>query len=321
MEVTDSVETIEIIIGVAFIPISVIHYRIIKCIYLYKRKESILNYGICGILFSLCNIALGNIFFRIPMFIIYAFDEKENNFACVFTVILSFISSFLLSFFTYYLTAILTNKLNGSELKDDNASFVVSITFYPLYIVIFFWYNVYYFYDIYGQKYFKFYGNPKFSQVSMEFQLIVFTLNIIAVCVCLYNGIICMWFYAKRRAKALFVKCILFPTIFTTIPFFGFMIYKIAMGVANFIITLLMAIIGVGLSFFLRKKIYMQLHKETQTIEVSNEDLDDLVEYIDDRICFENLNNIYNDKKIEVPNSFGGIKFGSKFSKNIDLNL
>ena len=78
-----------------------------------------------------------------------------------------------------------------------------------------------------------------------------------------------------------------------------------------------MALISVALSIFLRKKISLEFNKKTEIIEISKEDLDDLVEYIDDKICTENINDAYNKKIIEVPNSFSGIIFGIKHSQNV----
>ena len=161
-------------------------------------------------------------------------------------------------------------------------------------------------------KYIIFYGPEKIVELSTGFQIFVFILNIISIVICLYNGNICTWFYAKRKNKKLFMKCLLFPSLITTIPFYSFIIYKIALSSLNLVIALLMSIIGAALSIVFRIRIFKEFYKETQNIEISKEEEDDLAEYMDDNICIENLNNNYIQKRIEAPISIGGIKFGIK---------
>jgi hypothetical protein len=247
------------------------------------------------------------------MLFIYLFEEKENHFACFLTLVLSFISCFNLSFFTYFFVAYFTNKyVPASILKEDYDSLILSLAFYPLYIILFFVLDLLYLFNMYGLKYIIFYGPEKIVELSTGFQIFVFILNIISIVICLYNGNICTWFYAKRKNKKLFMKCLLFPSLITTIPFYSFIIYKIALSSLNLVIALLMSIIGAALSIVFRIRIFKEFYKETQNIEISNEEEDDLAEYIDDNICIENLNNNYEQKRVEVPISIGGIKFGIK---------
>lgn len=75
------------------------------------------------------------------MLFIYLFEEEENHFACFLTLVLSFISCFNLSFFTYFFVAYFTNKhVPASYLKEDYDSLIISLAFYPLYIVLFFFF-------------------------------------------------------------------------------------------------------------------------------------------------------------------------------------
>ena len=209
--------------------------------------------------------------------------------------------------------AYFTNKyISASSLKEDYDSLIISLAFYPIYIFLFFVLDLLYLFNMYGVKYIKFYAPEEGVEISPGFQIFVFTLNIISIVICLYNGNICTWFYAKRKNKKLFIKCLLFPSLIIIIPFYSFIIYKIALSSLNLVIALLMSIIGVVLSIVFRIKIFKEFCKETQNIEITKEEEDDLVEYIDDNICIENLNNNYIQKRVEVPISIGGIKFGVK---------
>jgi len=285
------------------------HLSIVKCIYKNKQFQARF-FSIVGLSLSFCTNILANIFFRFPMLFIYLFEEEENHFACFLTLVLSFISCFNLSFFTYFFVAYFTNKyVQASFLKEDYDSLIISLAFYPIYIFLFFVLDLLYLFNMYGVKYITFYAPEEGVEISTGFQIFVFTLNIISIVICLYNGNICTWFYAKRKNKKLFIKCLLFPSLITTIPFYSFIIYKIALSSLNLVIALLMSIIGVALSIVFRIKIFKEFCKETQNIEITKEEEDDLVEYIDDNICIENLNNNYIQKRVEIPISIGGIKF------------
>lgn len=289
-----------------------VQLSIVKCIYKNKQFQDRF-FTMVGFSLSLCTNILANIFFRFPMLFIYLFEEKENHFACFLTLVLSFISCFNLSFFTYFFVAYFTNKyVPASILKEDYDSLILSLAFYPLYIILFFVLDLLYLFNMYGLKYIIFYGPEKIVELSTGFQIFVFILNIISIVICLYNGNICTWFYAKRKNKKLFMKCLLFPSLITTIPFYSFIIYKIALSSLNLVIALLMSIIGAALSIVFRIRIFKEFYKETQNIEISKEEEDDLAEYMDDNICIENLNNNYIQKRIEAPISIGGIKFGIK---------
>jgi hypothetical protein len=299
-------------IGLICCAIIFVHLSIVKCIYKNKQFQDKF-FCMVGFSLSFCTNVLANIFFRFPMLFIYLFEEEENHFACFLTLVLSFFSCFNLSFFTYFFVAFFTNKyVPASSLKEDYDSLILSLAFYPLYIVLFFFLDLLYLFNMYGLKYIAFYAPEEKVEISTGFQISVFTLNIISIIICLYNGNICTWFYAKRKNKKLFMKCLLVPSLITTIPFYSFIIYKIALGSLNLVIALLMSIIGAALSIAFRIKIFKELCKETQNIEISKEEEDDLVEYIDDNICIENLNNNYEQKRVEVPISIGGIKFGIK---------
>ena len=96
--------------------------------------------------------------------------------------------------------------------------------------------------------------------------MISYLINIISEPICLYIGNICTWFYMIQRDIKIFIKCILFPSLITTIPFFSFILYSIRV---NFIITSLLGIIGIGLSIVWRIKIFKEYHKEPFPITIS----------------------------------------------------
>ncbi len=298
--------------AIAFICVIIMgmHISIVKCI--YKNEEFQIQFFMTiGWVFSVYINIIANIFFRFPMLFIYLFEEKENHFACFLTLVLSLISCFNLSFFSHFLLAYYINKfIPASYLQEDFNSFILAIGFYPVYIVIFLFFDLLYLFNRYGVKYIIFYAPKEITEISSGFQTFVFMLNILSLIICLYNGNICSWFYAKRKNKKLFMKCILFPSLITTIPFFSFIIYKIAMSSLSLVFALLLSIIGAALSSYFRIKIFKELYKKTQNIEISKEEEADLVEYIDDNICIENLNDNYTQKRVEIPISFGGIKFG-----------
>ena len=115
-----------------------IHLSIVKCIYKNKQFQVQLFF-IVGLSLSFCTNILANIFFRFPMLFIYLFEEEENYFACFLTLVLSFISCFNLSFFTYFFVAYFTNKyIPASCFQEDYDSLIISLAFYPLYIILFF---------------------------------------------------------------------------------------------------------------------------------------------------------------------------------------
>ena len=288
--------------------ISYIHYLIVKCI--YRNIKFKFKLAGLGMLLGIITCVLANIFFRIPMLFIYIFEEKENNFASFLTIVLSLISCFALSFFTYYFMSFNIKFIKDSELFEDYGSLVLSLGIYPIYIIFYFLINLLYFYYFYAKKFFIFI-NFQNELETTTFHIIVFTINIISLIICLYNGNICVWFYIKKKDKKTFIKCILFPSIITTIPFYSLFLYKINI---NLIIIIIMCVICVVLSIVSRIKVFKEMYSESIPINISKEEEDDLVEYIDDRICLENFNKELN---FEIPNSFSGINFGYKFIQQV----
>ena len=236
----------------------------------------------------------------------FCFRKKANIFAAFLTFVLSIISCFTLSFSTYYLTSFFGYKIVYSKYYfQDYNGFVFSLGFYPLYILIYALLGLGYFYNQYGKKYLKFTSNSKTNETGNSFfDSISFLINIISVLICIYLGNICSWFYIMKKDEITFKKCILYPSLITTIPFFSLFLYKIGF---NFLITSILGIIGISLSIIWRITIFQEYHKQYSPIILSREEEDDLVEYIDDRICYENLNR---DEKIPI--SFSGIIFGNK---------
>ena len=283
------------------------HYFLIKNIYKVQELEFGLLYGM-GMGLGMVIGGLSNIFFRIPELIIYVFEEKSNIFAVFLTFVLSIISCFGLSFSTYYLTSLFSYKIVPSNYYFlDYNGFVLSMGFYPIFIIIYFFLDLGYYYNHYGIKYLIFTSNTQINETNDSFiQIISFLINIISVCICLYIGNICSWFYMIQNDKKTFIKCILYPSLITTIPFFSFILYKIGF---NFLIVIILGIIGISLSIVWRITIFQEYHKQYSLITLSKEEEDDLVEYIDDRICFEKFSEY---EKIKIPISFSGIIFGNK---------
>lgn len=297
-------------LAILFMMISFIHYSIIKCIYRGRQLNiNLLRYGIA---LGLIVPWLANLCFRLPMLIIYIFSESKNNFAAFITLFLSFISCFVLAFFTHYFMSFIGNKMiKYLDFMDNYGSLVLSAGFYPIYLLFYCLIDFLYFFNIYAEKYLKF-SPPK--DVSLELDILsslsIFGLHAVSVCICLYNGNICTWFYSKKKDKKLFLKCLLFPSIVTTFPFFAWIIYKIATNKANIIICIIMCLIGDALSIYLRIRVFKELYSEATLIDISKDEEDDLVEYIDDTICLENFNI---EKNLYAPKSFSGIKFGYVF--------
>ena len=302
MDFTSSVAYILVFICLI---ISSIHYFIIK--YIYKGKIIKFNYIRFGMLFGIFIIILANIFFRIPMLFIYIFDEEKNSFAAFLTIVLSIISCLALSFFTYYFTIYCYKLLPSNETFNDFTSLVLSIGFYPIYTIFFFFIDLIYFYYYYGLKFLYFTGKDEENAELTGFHTFTFIIDVISLIICLYNGNVCSWFYMKQKEKKTFIKCLLFPTLITAIPFFALILYKMNLIL---IVNILMSLIGAGLSIFLRIKVFKEFYKEDIPINISKEEEDDLVEFIDDRICIENFNK---ELVFKIPNSFSGIIFSYKY--------
>ena len=193
-------------------------------------------------------------------------------------------------------------------MKDYN-SLVLSLGIYPIYILSYYHSNYLYFYYYYAKKLHIFLDFQDESEIT-TFHIISFILNIITIIICLYNGNICAWFYIKKKDKKTFKRCILIPSIITTIPFFSLLLFRI--DKRSSIINNIMCVISIILSITTRIKIFKEMYIESIPINISKEEENDLVEYIDDRVCLENFNKKLN---IEIPNSFAGINFGYKFIK------
>ena len=114
-----------------------------------------------------------------------------------------------------------------------------------------------------------------------------------------------MVLYDTKRYKNIY-KMHTISFIYYYYTFFSFILYSIRV---NFIITSLLGIIGIGLSIVWRIRVFKEYHKEPFIITISEEEKDDLVEYIDDRICIENFNK---EPNLRIPISFSGINFGYK---------
>ena len=302
MDLTTSIAYL--IVGICSI-ISGIHYLIIKSVYKFKGLD--FKFTFLGMILGIFIAFLANIFFRIPELIIYAFEEEENIFAAFITIVFSIISCFALSFFTYYIFSFSYKFIPSEIFFEDYNGFVISIGFYPMYFLIYYFLDLVYFYSHYENKYLIFTSKQdEIEKAISNTEMISYLINIISVPICLYIGNICTWFYMIQRDIKTFIKCILFPSLITTIPFFSFILYSIRV---NFIITSLLGAIGIGLSIVWRIRVFKEYHKQPFIITISEEEKDDLVEYIDDRICIENFNK---EPNLRIPISFSGINFGYK---------
>ena len=110
----------------------------------------------------------------------------------------------------------------------------------------------------------------------------------------------------RKREKKTLIECILIPSLINTIPFFSLILYKINF---NLFIILIMCFISISASISIRITKFKKFYKQPLVINLSQEEEDDLVEFIDDRICLENLNKELN---FNIPNSFSGIIFENK---------
>ena len=296
---------IRLYIALCFL-IGYFHYLLIRNIYQVQELEFAYLYSL-GMGLGMIIGGLANIFFRIPELIIFVFEEKANIFAAFLTFGLSIISCFALSFSTYYLTSLFSYKVVYSNYYFlDYNGFVLSMGFYPIYIIIYYLLDLCYYYNHYGKKYSIFSSNPQINETDSFTQIISFIINIISVCICLYIGNICSWFYMIQKDKKTFIKCILYPSLITTIPFFSLILRIFGF---NFLIIIILGIIGISLSIVWRIRIFQEYHKQYSPITLSREEEDDLVECIDDRICYEKFSA---DEKIKIPISFSGIIFGNK---------
>ena len=283
--------------------ISFIHYIIVQ--YIYLNKIFRYSLAVIGIAIGVIICIIANICFRFPMLLIYIFDEKKNEFAALLTIVLSIISCFALSFSTYFFVSHCEKILESNYFDDDYQSLMLSLGFYPSYIIFYFLIDLLYFYNIYGVKYFIF-SNITEKVTQTAFHKFIVTINIFAIIVCLYNGIILSWFYMRKREKKTLIECILIPSLINTIPFFFFFLYKINF---NLFIILIMCFISISASISIRITKFKKFYKQPLVINLSQEEEDDLVEFIDDRICLENLNKELN---FNIPNSFSGIIFENK---------
>ena len=100
--------------------VSAIHYGIVKCIYKNKNLKSKLI--LFGVLIAVFSCFFGNVLFRIPMLIIYFFEETKNVFAAILTIVLSIISCFVLSIFNYYTTSSPEYFIQNFYLYEDYGS-------------------------------------------------------------------------------------------------------------------------------------------------------------------------------------------------------
>ena len=285
--------------------VSFIHYCIVKCIYKNNNLKSKLFFY--GFLMAIFSIIFGNVLFRLPMLIIYIFEEKKNGFAAIITIVLSIISCFALSIFTYYTTSSPEYFSESIYLYEDYGSIVLSLGFYPIYVVLFILTDIIYFFSFYAFKFSKFINLE--GQVEMTtFHTIAYTLNIVCLIICLYNGNICPWFYKRQKDKNAFLKCILFPSLITTLSFYSIFLYKL--GIIPFV-PFVLAIISAVLSIYLRKVVLREKYIDHVQLNLSPEKEDELVEYSNDTICLEDFSQ-RDYYKIKIPNSFAGIKFGDK---------
>jgi len=285
--------------------VSLIHYCIVKCIYKNKNLKSKLI--LYGFLMGIFSFVFGNVLFRLPMLIIYIFEETKNGFAAILTIVLSIISCFALSIFNYYTTSSPEYFAESIYLYEDYGSLVLSLGFYPIYVVLFILMDIIYFFSFYAFKFSKFINLE--GQVEMTtFHTITYILNIVCLIICLYNGNICPWFYKRQKDKNAFLKCILFPSLITTLSFYSIFLYKL--DIIPFV-PFVLAIISAVLSIYLRKVVLREKYIDHVQLNLSPEKEDELVEYSNDTICLEDFTQ--RDDKIKIPNSFAGIKFGDKY--------
>ena len=286
--------------------VSAIHYGIVKCIYKNKNFKSKLF--LIGFVMAIFSCFFGNILFRLPMLIIYFFEESKNGFAAILTIVLSIISCFVLSIFNYYTTSSPEYFAQSIYLYEDYGSLVLSLGFYPIYIVLFLLIDLAYFFNFYSIKLLVFINFTEQVEIT-TFHTITYILNIICLIICLYNGNICSWFYKRQKDKNAFLKCILFPSLITTLSFYSLFLYKL--GIIP-IVPLILAIISAVVSIYLRIVVFKEKYIDHVPLNLSPEKEDELVEYTNDKICLEDFNQRL-DYNIKIPNSFAGIKFRDKF--------
>lgn len=302
----------DIIKGLAYLVVafcllvSVIHYGIVKCIYKNKNLKSKLF--LIGFVMAMFSCFFGNVLFRIPMLIIYFFEETKNGFAAILTIVLSIISCFVLSIFNYYTTSSPEFFTQSIYLYEDYGSLVLSLGFYPIYIVLFLLIDMLYFFNYYGYKLLKFINFEEQVEKTIIHN-IAYILSLISLILCLYNGNICAWFYKRQKDKNAFLKCILFPSLITTLSFYSLFLCKL--GIIP-IVPFILSIISAVLSIFLRIIVLREKYKDHVPLNLSSEEEDELVEYSNDTICLEDFNQKLDDN-VKIPNSFAGIKFGEKF--------
>ena len=286
--------------------ISAIHYWIVKCIYKDKNFKSKLF--LIGFVMACFSCFFGNILFRLPMLIIYFFKESENGFAAFLTIVLSIISCFILSIFNYYTTSSPEYFAHSIYLHEDYGSLVLSIGIYPIYVVLFLLIDMTYFFYFYRIKLLKFINFEDEVEITI-FHTITYILNIICLIICLYNCNICPWFYKRQKDKNAFLKCILFPSLITTLSFYSLFLCKLDIIP---IVPFVLAIISAVLSIYLRIVVFREKYINHVPLNLIPEKEDELVEYSNDTICLEDFNQKLDDN-VKIPNSFAGIKFGEKF--------